>query len=61
MPYIELGNEEKVSKGNFTFIYDATGDICLFKKFLEAEKAFKINYIDFSHKLRIAYEYFAIF
>lgn len=61
MSYIELENGEKISKGNFAFVFDVTRDICLFNKFLEAEKAFKINYTDFSHKIRIAYEYFAIF
>ncbi|WIW69849.1 protein kinase family protein [Anaerosinus gibii] len=61
MVYIKLENGEIIGKGNFTFVYHVTKDIELFNKFFEAEKVFKINYIDFSHKMRVAYEYFAIF
>lgn len=61
MAYIELENGEIISKGNFSFIFDATKNEGLYNKFLEAEQIFKINYIDFSHKIRIAYEAFALF
>lgn len=54
--YIELDDAIKIEKGNFSFVYDATSDEQLFSKFREAESYFKINYIDFSHKIRVAYE-----
>ena len=60
MTYIEFENGRKINKGNFTFIYDKTGSQELFDKFLDFESFFKLNYIDFSHKIRIAYESFAL-
>ena len=54
--YIELDEAIKISKGNFSFIYDRTSKPEIFLKFLEAESYFKITYIDFSHKIRVAYE-----
>ncbi|NRT78227.1 protein kinase domain-containing protein [Clostridium beijerinckii] len=61
MAYIKLENGKTISKGNFAFIFDATKNERLYNKFLEAEQIFKINYIDFSHKIRIAYEAFALY
>ena len=57
---IELDDGIKIEKGNFSFIYDVTSDVEIFSKFLEAESCFKINYIDFSHKIRMAYEAVAL-
>ncbi len=61
MAYIELEQGERISKGNFSFILDSTKNERLYNKFLEAEQVFKISYIDFSHKIRMAYEAFALF
>ena len=61
MVYVKLENGKRIYKGNFTFIYDVTKSEELFEKFLEAEQVFKLNYIDFLHKLRMAYEAFALF
>lgn len=58
--YIELDNAVKFEKGNFSFIYNVTSDEAIFKKFLDFESCFKINYIDFSHKIRVAYESVAL-
>jgi hypothetical protein len=55
MANIVLDDGEKIPAGNFAFLDDDLG-----KKFYEAEKYIKINYIDFSHKLRIAVESFAL-
>lgn len=60
MAYLQIDTEIKIPKGNFAFIQDKTGDEDLFKKFYEAEKIFKVNYIDFAHKIRVAYEGFAL-
>lgn len=61
MAYIRLEQGEVINKGNFSFIFDITKNNDLYNKFLEAEQVFKINYIDFSHKMRLAYEAFALF
>lgn len=61
MAYIELEQGEIISKGNFSFVLHSTKNERLYNKFLEAEQIFKISYIDFSHKIRIAYEAFALF
>ncbi|AJA49157.1 serine/threonine protein kinase [Clostridium pasteurianum DSM 525 = ATCC 6013] len=61
MAYIELKQGEIISKGNFSFVFDSTKNEGIYNKFLEAEQIFKINYIDFSHKIRMAYEAFALF
>lgn len=61
MNFITLDDGKKIYIGNFSFIYEATKNIELYCKFLEAEQVFKLNYIDFSHKLRLSYEAFALF
>lgn len=60
MAYLQLDIGYKIAKGNFAFIYDKTDNIELFQKFFEAEKIFKVNYVDFAHKIRVAYEGFAL-
>lgn len=60
MAYLQIDTELKIPKGNFAFIQDKTGDEDLFKKFYEAEKILKVNYVDFAHKIRVAYEKFAL-
>ena len=59
--YVKLDDTIKVDKGNFVFIYNITSDKELFDKFLDFESSFKISYIDFSHKIRIAYEAVALY
>lgn len=61
MAYLQLDTGEKIAKGNFAFIFDKTNNAELFDKFFEAEKIFKINYVDFAHKIRVAYEGFALY
>ncbi|MGN9154737.1 serine/threonine protein kinase [Bariatricus sp. HCP3S3_E12] len=58
--YLQLENGIRIAKGNFAFIYEITQDENLFKKFLDFESTFKISYIDFSHKIRMAYEAIAL-
>lgn len=60
MAYIKLDNDIVIPKCNFSFIYDVTKENELFTKFFEFEQMLKVNYIDFSHKLRIAFEGFAV-
>ena len=60
MAYLHLDTDVRIPKGNFTFIQEKTSDEDLFHKFYEAEKVFKVNYVDFSHKIRVAYEGFAL-
>lgn len=60
MAYLQLDTGEKIAKGNFSFIYDKTNNLELYEKFYEAEKVFKVNYVDFAHKIRVAYEGFAL-
>lgn len=60
MAYLQLDTEEQIPKGNFSFVYDKTENLELYEKFYEAEKVFKINYVDFAHKIRVAYEGFAL-
>ncbi len=55
--YVE---NDKVPVGNFSFIYDVTGNEELFYKFYEAEKNLKVDYMDFAHKIRMAFEAFAL-
>lgn len=50
----------RVPRGNFAFIYDATQNMDLFEKFYDAEKNLKVDYMDFSHKIRVAFEAFAL-
>ena len=61
MSYIVMELGEIITKGNFAFIFESTKNKRLFNSFLEAEQIFKISYIDFSHKIRLAYETFALF
>lgn len=60
MAYLQLDTGEKIAKGNFSFIFDKTNNLELYEKFYEAEKVFKVNYVDFAHKIRVAYEGFAL-
>ncbi len=60
MAYLQI-DEEKIPVGNFAFLADVTGDEELFTKFYEAEKNIKVDYIDFAHKIRMAFEAFAVF
>lgn len=57
---IQLENGIRIDKGNFTFIYEQTQDRNIFNKFLDFESTFKLSYIDFSHKIRMAYEAIAL-
>lgn len=50
----------KIPAGNFAYVYDATQSEELYKKFYDAEKNLKVDYIDCAHKLRIAFEAFAL-
>lgn len=61
MAYLQLNTGEKITKGNFSFIFDKTNNVELFDKFFEAEKIFKISFVDFAHKIRVAYEGFALY
>lgn len=60
MAYLQLDTGDRIAKGNFAFVYDKTNNIELFDKIFEAEKMFKVNYVDFAHKIRVAYEGFAL-
>lgn len=57
--YLSIGNYT-IPKGNFAFISDVTHDTDLFRSFYEAEKYLKINCKDFAHKMRMAFEEFAL-
>ena len=59
MVYLYIDNN-KISLGNFAFIYEVTQNEELFKKFYDAEKNLKIDYMDFAHKIRKAYEAFSL-
>lgn len=50
----------KIPMGNFTFIYDVTANESLFYKFYDAERNLKLDYMDFAHKMRMAFEAFAL-
>lgn len=60
MAYLQI-DDDKIPMGNFSFIYDVTQNEELFEKFYEAEKNFKFDYMDFAHKIRIAFEAFALY
>lgn len=60
MVYIQL-DEDKIPVGNFSFVYDITENEELFEKFYEAEKNLKVDYMDFAHKIRMAFEAFALY
>lgn len=59
MVYLLLENN-KIPLGNFTFLFDVTQNVDLFYKFYNAEKNIKVDYIDFAHKMRLAFEAFAL-
>lgn len=59
MVYLDIEND-RIPIGNFSFIYDHTGNEELFNKFFEAEKNLKVDYMDFAHKIRMAFEAFAL-
>ncbi len=59
MVYLLLEND-KIPLGNFTFLFDVTQNVDLFYKFYNAEKNIKVDYIDFAHKMRLAFEAFAL-
>lgn len=59
MAYLQI-EEDEIPIGNFAFVYDHTKNEELFKKFYEAEKNLKVDYMDFAHKIRIAFEAFAL-
>lgn len=59
MVYLQI-EDDRIPVGNFSFIYDYTGNEELFCKFYEAEKNLKIDYMDFAHKIRMAFEAFAL-
>lgn len=59
MCYIQI-DENRIPVGNYAFLADVTGDEELFIKFYEAEKNIKVDYKDFAHKIRMAFEAFAV-
>ena len=59
MVYLQI-EEDKIPIGNFSFVYDHTKNEKLFGKFYEAEKNLKVDYMDFAHKIRMAFEAFAL-
>lgn len=59
MAYLQI-DEDRIPVGNYAFLADVTGDEELFSKFYEAEKNIKVDYIDFAHKIRMAFEGFAV-
>lgn len=59
MVYLQI-EEDKIPIGNFSFVYDHTENEELFIKFYEAEKNLKVDYMDFAHKIRMAFEAFAL-
>lgn len=59
MVYLQI-EEDKIPIGNFTFLYDHTKNEELFRRFYEAEKNLKVDYMDFAHKIRMAFEAFAL-
>ena len=59
MVYLQI-EDDKIPAGNFTFIYDITANEDLFFRFYDAERNLKIDYKDFAHKTRMAFEAFAL-
>ncbi len=57
---IKLGNKGRVPKGNFGFVYEKTKDQEIFDLLLACESVYRLDYRDFAHKLRMAYEAIAI-
>lgn len=58
--YIKLEKDIKVSRGNFGFVYEKTKEQELYDLLLACESVYKLNYRDFAHKLRMAYECIAV-
>lgn len=59
MVYLQI-EDDRIPVGNFSFVYDYTNNEELFSKFYEAEKNLKVDYMDFAHKIRMAFEAFAV-
>lgn len=59
MVYLQI-EDDRIPVGNFSFVYDYTNNEELFMKFYEAEKNLKVDYMDFAHKIRMAFEAFAL-
>lgn len=59
MVYLQI-EEDRIPIGNFSFVYDYTNNEELFSKFYEAERNLKVDYMDFAHKIRKAFEAFAL-
>lgn len=59
MVYLQI-EKDRIPIGNFYFIFDVMGNKELFDKFYEAEKNLKVDYMDFAHKIRMAFEAFAL-
>lgn len=59
MAYLKIEND-RIPMGNFAFLYDYTNNKELFLKFYDAEKNLKVDYMDFAHKIRVAFEAFAL-
>lgn len=59
MVYLQI-EDDRIPVGNFSFVYDYTSNEELFMKFYEAEKNLKVDYMDFAHKIRMAFEAFAL-
>lgn len=59
MVYLQM-EEGRIPVGNFSFVYDYTENEELYSKFYEAEKNLKVDYMDFAHKIRMAFEAFAL-
>lgn len=59
MVYLQI-EDDRIPVGNFSFIYDYTNNEELFMKFYDAEKNLKVDYMDFAHKIRKAFEAFAL-
>lgn len=59
MVYLQI-EDDRIPIGNFSFVYAHTNNEELFSKFYEAEKNLKVDYMDFAHKIRKAFEAFAL-
>lgn len=59
MVYLQI-EDDRIPVGNFSFVYDYTNNEELFFKCYEAEKNLKVDYMDFAHKIRMAFEAFAL-
>lgn len=59
MVYLQI-EDDRIPVGNFSFVYHYTNNDELFSKCYEAEKNLKVDYMDFAHKFRMAFEAFAL-